>query len=87
MLTRKEKKLVVRIQKTSLELYTKGQLPKCICSRIQKLSYKSSKDEVEILSELSERFLRVVGYYRKYPRDNQLAEAELCLRLKEKGII
>lgn len=86
-MTKKEKKLLKRIKKESLTLYTKSQLPKSLVSRIQKLNDQSSEKEVSFYAEACNHYLRVVGYYKKYPLEAQRVEIELCLRMKEKGII
>lgn len=87
MLSKKESKLLIRVQKTSLTLYTKGQLPKGLVARIQKLTNKSDNRLIEFYSECCEHYLRVVGYYRKYPKESQRVEIEIAFRLKEKGLI
>lgn len=87
MLTKKEIKLLVKVQKSTLTLYTKGQLPKCLASRIQRLNARSDANLFTFLSECCEHYLRVVGYYKKYPKENQRVEIEMCLRMKEKGLI
>lgn len=87
MMTKKEIRLLRKVQKATLTFYTKGQLPKCLVSRIQKLNEKSSSVLVSFLSDSCERYLRVVGYYRKHPEEESVIGAELCLRMKEKGII
>lgn len=86
-MTKKEKKMLLRIKKSSLELYTKNQLPRCLVSMVQKLDDRSSIDLITFLSEQCEIYLRVVGFYKKYPLENQKVDNEVHLRMKEKGLI
>lgn len=87
MMNRKEIKVLVKVQKLTLTLYTKGQLPKCLAARIQKLNCNSSEKLVSFYSECCEHYTRVVGYYKKYPQESQRVEIEIALRLREKGLI
>lgn len=86
-MTKKESKLLIKVQKSSLTLYTKGQLPKSLVQRIQKLSDKSDERIISFYSECCEHYLRVVGYYKKYPEESQRVEIEMTLKLREKGLI
>lgn len=84
-MSKKDKKLLIKIKKHSLELYTKNQLPRCLVAMIQKLDDQSSIELVKFLMEQCEIYLRVVGFYKKYPLENQKVDIELNLQLKEKG--
>lgn len=86
-MTKKESKLLLKIKKLSLEFYVKNQLPKCLVQLIQKQDHNSSVALIEFLSESCEMYLRVVGFYKKYPLENQKVDIELHLRMKEKGLI
>lgn len=86
-MTNKEKKQLLIIKKKSVEAYTQGMLPKCLVQKIININDDCSSELIKFYSYMTERELRVKGYYKKYPLENKRAEIDLNLLMKEKGLI
>lgn len=61
----------------SVVLYKKGQLPFAICDLVQKINKDTSYLEIHLLTGLSERYLRVRNYYKKYKEEEKVANKEI----------
>lgn len=59
------------------KLHGKHQLPTALFVRIQKLNAKSSVEYIRVLSQMSEHYLRVEGYYKKYPDVHKMTNDEI----------
>lgn len=61
----------------ALELRARGQLPYQLVKYIYDLNDKSDVKLVTLLKELSLHYLRVQGYYRRYPQVEESANIEI----------
>lgn len=75
------KTLIKKIKSSATTLYVKGQLPIALFSAISKLNELDHIDYVSYLIELSNHYMRVNGYYKKYPKVHIQAnkDIEQCL--------
>lgn len=65
---------ISRIKKCAITLYAQGQLPKELTNYIR-FCKDDDKQYIELLKDLSEHFLRLKGYYKKYPKQHADANA------------
>ena len=63
----KKKRMISTIKTNSIKLLINHQLPKQLVVYINKLDDDSSLKEIEFLKTLSEHYMRLKGYYKKYP--------------------
>lgn len=76
-MSKKEKKLLNRVKIKSLELRDNGQIPICLYNAIIDLNYESSVDSVKSLMELCDKYMRIKGFYFKYPDYDRSCKNEL----------
>ena len=77
--SKREKKLLNNLKMNSIKLKENGQIPKCLYDEILYLNFNSDINYVKYLMELSEHFMRIKGYYFKYPETDYE-----CMKLIEK---
>ena len=65
----KSRKLLVKIERKSLELCTLGQMTSHLYALIRKAMLDSDFEKMALLKELSEDTLRVRGYYHKHKEE------------------
>ena len=83
---RKVNKLLSRVKINSYKLKESGSLPLFLYKRICNLGADSSLDEVQVYITLAERYLRVSGYYFKFPEEQKHVEEEVNNYLRERGM-
>jgi len=74
---KKSKISLALLKYNSVVLYKKGQLPFALCDLVQKITKDTSYLEVHLLTGLSERYLRVRNYYKKYKEEEKIANKEI----------
>lgn len=77
-----EKMKVGKISKRILDLYTMNMITKYHCQLVLKNDYKDL-DYTKFLLALTERYLRVKGYYKKYPSEVDLVNDEIRLAIEK----
>ena len=77
MMTKNEKKLLNQIKTNTLKLKENGQIPYCLYERILRLNYDSDIQLVTKLKDLSDKYIRVGGYYHRHPEESDKCELEL----------
>jgi hypothetical protein len=65
--SKREKRLMSNLKMNSIRLKESGQIPKSLYDEILYLNFSSDIEYVKFLMELSEHFMRIKGYYFKYP--------------------
>ena len=61
------------LKKNALKLYVNKQLPSKLAFMIQNINADTSVKFINSLMFLTEKYLRVVGYYKKYPKEEEIA--------------
>lgn len=78
---------LARVKTKTLELNALGQLPYELVRRIVNLSNEDSKEKVAYYMELVQHYLRVRGYYKKYPEASKTANGDIKKLCLERGYI
>lgn len=65
-MTKKEQRLVSKIQYNAYKLNAGGQIPPALFIAICKLNKSSRVEDVKFLMDLSDHMLRVKGYYHRH---------------------
>lgn len=84
---KKEIRLLNKLKITAFDLYKKGQLPHYLFIEICRFGIDTPKVVIDKFKYLTERYLRIEGYYKRFPEENKRAEDEIILYLKDKGLI
>lgn len=79
MMTRKEKRQLNVVKTNAIKLKENGQIPFCLYESILRLNFESSITSVEKLKSLSEKYMRIKGYYFRFPEYSYQCERELKL--------
>ena len=80
-----KKSKIAFIKCRTLELRSKRQIPLILAKLISELTGKEDTKYLEYLIEMSEHFLRVPNYYKKYPQEEKHAEDVVLYGLKSLG--
>lgn len=73
MKLKKQKITLAKLKFNALELRAFRQLPFYLCYLIQQLDGSESNEYWNYLLEMSSHLLRIKGYYRKYPLEEETA--------------
>lgn len=76
-------KKIKKIKAVSMQLYLNNQIPSHLMQRIRNLNGNEDKPYIECLIELSEKFMRVKGYYKKHPLDIKIANGVIDSVIKD----
>lgn len=76
-MTKQEKRFMLKVKDNAFKLRKNGQLPYSLYIAILNLNYESDINEVKKLSELSEKYIRVGGYYIRHPEAQYECDKEL----------
>ena len=68
---------ISRIKSYSLKLYSNSQIPSLLAIRISHLNADTPKYYIDRLMIQVEKYMRVKGYYKKYPQDEKQANLEI----------
>lgn len=82
---RKVNKLLNKVKYNSLKLKDGGQLPSFLFKKICLLGIDSSFEEVRFYMDLSNKYLRVQGFYKRYPEYEKIYEDEVNALIKERS--
>lgn len=77
MMSKKEKKLLNHLKSKVFKLKENGQIPYSLYINILQLNYESDIDRVQYLSNLSEKYIRIGGFYIKHPEASYECDKEL----------
>lgn len=66
-MTYKEKKYLMKVKSNAYKLKTNGQIPYSLYIEIINLSYDSELESVKTLVNLTEKYMRVGGFYVRHP--------------------
>lgn len=80
----KKAKLSILKSKT-YQLRAYGQIPYALTYLIYQLTEEDDVNYLELLMALSERYLRVKGYYKRYKQEEEIAKQEIILALEKMG--
>lgn len=77
-----EKMKVGKISKRILDLYTMNMITKYHCQLVLKNDYKDV-DYTKLLLCLTEKFVRVKGYYKKYPEEIDIVNEVISFEIEK----
>ena len=61
------------LKKNALKLYVNKQLPSRLAYMINNINVDTSEKFINSLMFLTDKYLRVVGYYKRYPKEEEIA--------------
>lgn len=70
----------------ALKLRNNYQIPYKLCYEITKLDKDSSKEVILYLSQCAEHYLRIKGYYKKYPALEEQVNTIISEELEKLGL-
>lgn len=82
---KKELKSLNKIKFNAWKLKTGGQIPPVLFTFICELDETSKVEDVKYLSQLTEHYLRIKGYYIKYKEISQQCDVEIFKMMKERS--
>lgn len=82
---KKVNKLLNKVKYKALKLKDGGQLPSFLFKKICLLGFDSSLEEVRFYMDLSNKYLRVKGFYKLYPEYEKIYEDEINALIKERS--
>lgn len=79
-------KKIVKLKFSAYKLRDGGQIPSFIFEEICKLGFDTSIDVFKFWMEMSEHYLRIKGYYFKYPEIQETIKNDIKKLMKERGL-
>ena len=79
-MNKKEKKFLNKVKMSAFKLKAEGQIPICLYNAIIDLNYDSDIDRVKSLMEMSDKYMRIKGFYFKYPDYDVSCKNELRMK-------
>jgi len=76
-MTKKEKRFLSSVKEKCFKLRKNGQIPYSLYIAILNLNFESDINEVKRLWDLSEKYIRVGGYYIRHPEAQLDCDKEL----------
>jgi len=83
---RKVNKLLVKVKYKAYELKDGGQLPSFLFKKIALLGVDTPLELVKEYITLTDKYLRVKGFYKRFPEYESIYEEEVNKYLKERGL-
>ena len=74
----KEKKYLMKVKSNAYKLKINGQIPYSLYIEIINLSYDSELEDVKKLVFLSEKYMRVGGFYVRHPEEAYDCDKEIA---------
>ena len=84
LMNKKESKLLVRVKNTLVQLRVNYQVPISLVVLTNRLDQESDIRKVMFLNDLCEHYMRVKGYYKKFPLIEKESNEQIYKLYKEK---
>lgn len=74
---------LAKLKKLALDMYIGNHITQKMCVLVQRLSNTDDLEYIALITALYEKYLRVRGYYKKYPQEKEITNREIDLVIKD----
>lgn len=74
---------LAKLKKLALDMYIGNHITQKMCVLVQRLSNTDDLEYIALITALYEKYLRVRGYYKKYPKEKEITNREIDLVIKD----
>lgn len=82
-MTKQEKKLLAKSKNSAIKLRVEYMIPSELVRAIYKLDDRATEKDIRYISELIEHYIRLKGYYKRYPQIEKKFNEEIIELLKK----
>lgn len=82
-MTKQEKKLLAKAKNSAIQLRLKYMIPIELVRAINNLDDRANEQDIRYLMELSEHYVRVNGYYKRFPHIEKKFNEEIVELLQQ----
>lgn len=74
---------LAKLKKLALDMYIGNHITQKMCVLVQRLSNTDDLEYIALITALYEKYLRVRGYYKKYPQEKEITNREIDLVINQ----